>query len=75
MVQYKGFTGCYKNQQICEKAVDNYPHAFTFSPDCHKAQGMCDKAAYTYPSAIQFVSECYKTQDSLGLKISVQGQQ
>ena len=74
MVQYNMVTDCYKNQDVCEKAVDNYPCAFTFFPDCHKFQEMYDKAAYTYPSAIQFVSECYKTQDSPGLKVSFQGQ-
>ena len=52
MVQYNMVTDCYKNQDVCEKAVDNYPYAFTFFPDCHKFQEMYDKAAYTYPSAI-----------------------
>ena len=27
--------GCYKIQQICDKAVDNYPHALNFLPDCY----------------------------------------
>ena len=29
---------CYKNQQMCDKAVDNYPHALKFVPDCYMTQ-------------------------------------
>ena len=29
-------SNCYKSQQICKKAVDNYAHALEFAPDCHK---------------------------------------
>ena len=25
-------SGCYKNQQMCDKAVDNYPHALKLAP-------------------------------------------
>ena len=25
---------CYKNQQMCDKAVDNDPHAHEFVPEC-----------------------------------------
>ena len=35
---------CYKNQQICDKAVGNYPHPFQFISECYKTQEMCDKA-------------------------------
>ena len=35
---------CYKNQQMYDKAFDNYPHALKFVPVCYKAQEMCDKA-------------------------------
>ena len=28
----------YLNQQMCDKAVDNYPHALEFVPDCYKTQ-------------------------------------
>ena len=27
---------CYKNQEICNKAVDNYPHVLEFVPECYK---------------------------------------
>ena len=25
---------CYKNQKMCNKAIDNYAHALDFVPDC-----------------------------------------
>ena len=25
----------YKNQEMCNKAVDNYPHALDFVPECY----------------------------------------
>ena len=33
----------YKNQKMCNKAVDNCPHALDFAPKCNKIQNMCDK--------------------------------
>ena len=48
---------------MCDKAVDNYPHALQFVPDCYKAQKMCDKAVNTHLSTIQFILECYETQE------------
>ena len=47
---------------MCNKAVDNYPHALEFVPECYKTQKMCDKAVNTYPSTIKFVPECFMTQ-------------
>ena len=29
---------------MCNKAVNNYPHALEFVPVCYKTQKMCDKA-------------------------------
>ena len=29
---------------MCNKAVNNYPHALEFGPECYKTQEMCDKA-------------------------------
>ena len=40
----KSFPDCYKNQEMCNRAVDNYPHAFEFVPECSMTQEMCDKA-------------------------------
>ena len=48
---------------MCNKAVDNYPHALEFVPECYKTQNICDKAVDTYPSTTQFVPECQKTQE------------
>ena len=47
---------------MCNKIVDNCPHALEFVPECYKTQKMCDKAVDTHPSTIQFVPEemCYK---------------
>ena len=44
--------GCYKNQQICYKAADNYPHALKLVPNCYISHKMCNKAVNTYPSTI-----------------------
>ena len=54
---------CYKNQQICEKTVDNYLHVLKCVPNGYKTQKMCDKAVNTHPSAIQFVPECSNSQE------------
>ena len=42
----------YKNQKICNIAVDNYPHALEFVLNCFKTQKMCNKVVDPYPSAI-----------------------
>ena len=42
---------------MCNKAVQNYPHALEFVPECYKTQNMCDKAVNTYPFTIKFVPE------------------
>ena len=48
---------------MCDKAVDNYPHALKSVPDCYITQKMCDKAVNTYYTTIQFAPKCYKTQE------------
>ena len=55
--------GCYKNQQIYDKTIDNYPHALKCSPDFYMTQKMCDNAVNTYHSTIQLAPDCYKTQE------------
>ena len=40
----KSVPDCYKNQEICNKAVDNYPHTLEFALECYKSQEMCYKA-------------------------------
>ena len=59
----KSVRDCYKNRQLLDESVDNYPHALEFVSECYKIQKMCDKAADTHPSIIQFVPECYKSQE------------
>ena len=54
---------CYKSQEICNKVVDNYPHALEFDPECYKTQKICNKAADTHPPTIKIVAECYKNQE------------
>ena len=46
----KSVLDCYKNHNMCNKAVDNYPHALEFVPECYKTQKVCDKAVDTYPA-------------------------
>ena len=52
----------YKNQEMFNKTVDNYPHPLEFVPKCHITQ-KCHKAVSTYPYTINFVSECFMTQE------------
>ena len=47
----------YKNQQMCNIAVDNYTHALKYFPDSFKTQEMYNKAVNIYHSTIQFVPE------------------
>ena len=35
---WKSVPYCYKNEEICNKAVQNYPHTLEFVPDCCKSQ-------------------------------------
>ena len=32
----KSVPDCYKNQEMCNKAVDNYPHTLGFVPEGYK---------------------------------------
>ena len=34
----KSDSDCCKNHQMCDNAVDNYPHALEFVPDCYMTQ-------------------------------------
>ena len=63
---FESVPDCYKNQEICNKAVDNYPHALAFDRESYKTQKMCDKAVDTYLSTIKFVPECFMTQKMCG---------
>ena len=39
---------CYKNLEMYNKAVENYPHALEFFPECYETQKMCDKVVNRY---------------------------
>ena len=53
----------YKNKERCNKAVNNYPHAFEFVPECYMTRKYCDKVVDTHSTTIKYVPECYKTQE------------
>ena len=58
----KPVPGCYKNQQICNKVVDNYPYALEFVTECYKTQKMCDKVVDTHSPTIKLVPAFNKIQ-------------
>ena len=62
-VETKSVPDCYKNQEMCNKAVDNCPHALDYVPECYKTQKVFDEAVRTYPSTIKFVPEFIMTQE------------
>ena len=53
----------YKNQKICNKAIDNYSHALEFILNYYKTQQMCNKAIDNYTHALEIVPDCFKTQN------------
>ena len=58
-------TNSFKNQEMCNKAADNYPHALEFVSDCYMCDRVIklyDKVVNTHSSAIEFVPECCKAQ-------------
>ena len=48
---------CYKDQNMCNKAVDNCACALVSVSDCYNTKEMCDKAISIYPSIIQLVPD------------------
>ena len=44
---------------MCNKAVDNYPHALEFVPEFYKTQ----KCVICHPSTIKFAPDSYKMQE------------
>ena len=48
---------------MCNKAVNNYPHALEFVSEYFITQKLSDKAVNTHPSIIKFVPECFITQE------------
>ena len=64
MVKRENIPDCYKNQNICNEAVDSYAHALELVHNCYcyKTQKMCNKTVNT---SIHFVPECYKNQEMI----------
>ena len=48
---------------MCNKAVDNYPHASEFVSEWYKTQNICVKAVDPYPSTTKFVPEYLMTEE------------
>ena len=46
----KSVPDCYKNQDMCNKPINNYCHALEFAPECYKTKKMCNKAVNVHPS-------------------------
>ena len=44
----KNAPGCYKNQEMCNKAVENYLHALEFGSACSKTKEMCHRAVHRF---------------------------
>ena len=59
---FKFVPECYKNQRMCNKAVDTNVHALQFVPNCYKTQKMCNKAVDAHASAMQLAPDWCKTQ-------------
>ena len=53
----------YKTQEMCDKAVDNYPSTKKYVPDRYKTQEISDKAVDDNPDALEFVPDRYKTRE------------
>ena len=66
----KSFPDFYKNQEMGNKAVGNYPHVLEFVPECFMTQKMCNKAVNTYPSTIKFIPECFMAQEMFNKAIN-----
>ena len=41
-VTFECLPDCHKNQEICNKAVDNYPYALKLASNCYIIQKLCD---------------------------------
>ena len=57
----KSVSDCYRNQEMCPEAVENYPHGLELVPKCFMTQKTRYKAVDTYLSTIKFVPECFMT--------------
>ena len=51
----------YKNHEMCNKTVDNYPHTLTFVLNCYITQNMCHEAVDGCLAALKFISDWFVT--------------
>ena len=54
---------CYKDQNMCSKAVDSYVHVLGSVPDFFKTQKVCVKEVSIYLSTTYFVPDWSRTQE------------
>ena len=66
----KSASDCYKNQEMCNEAVDNYPHALEFVPECFMTQEICNKAVNRCFFVFDFIPDWYKTQEMCASVVS-----
>ena len=59
----KSVPDCYKNQETCNKTVENYPHALEFFPECYRTHKICNKAFQKCCLAYINIPDRYKTQE------------
>ena len=59
----KSVPDCYKNQQMCSKAVDNYSYVLEFVSECFMTQEVRDKAVNRCLFVSDSVSNQYKIEE------------
>lgn len=57
---FKSVPNWYKNQKLCNQAVDSYAHALKFILECYKSHKKCDNAANRFIFIFDSVPNCYK---------------
>ena len=67
----KFFRECQKNQEICDKAVDNIPMHSIFSQTAKKLKNCVIKAVRNYPSAMQFVPDQNRFEGTCNTAVNV----
>ena len=60
----------YKTQEMCHKAISNYPFILKYCRERHKIQEMCDKAVSDYPFMLKYCRDRYKTQEMCDKAVS-----
>ena len=53
----------FKTEDMCDKAVDEYPYNLRYVPDCFNTQEMCVKAFNVNPYNFEYIPGRFKTQE------------